>query len=280
MSTKQTFDHVSLAASAITTRTYSTSFSLGIRCLHKRFNAPIVSIYGFVRFADEIVDTFHDYDKETLITEFERDTYLAIGRGISLNPILNSFQQVVRDYNIEHELIDSFLRSMKYDLHRQSYNSEGYHEYIYGSAEVVGLMCLRVFTSGNDELYRKLRPSAMKLGAAFQKVNFLRDVKNDYEDLGRVYFPGANLTSLTPAGKQQIEEEIEMDFCAALAGIRQLPADSRFGVYVAYVYYRSLFNRIKSVPPARMMVERIRIPNYRKIGLLFSSYFRHSLRMI
>jgi phytoene synthase len=277
---KETFDRVSLASSKTTTRAYSTSFSMGIYCLGKRFHDPVYSIYGFVRFADEIVDTFHDYNKEELLHEFERDTYLAIERKISMNPILNSFQSVVRQYNIPRELIDSFLASMKCDLTMNSHQPETYNEYIFGSAEVVGLMCLRVFADGDDTIYEKLKPSARKLGAAFQKVNFLRDIKSDYEYLGRVYFPGLNIAALSESDKRKIEEEIEAEFAEALAGIRQLPQGACFGVYVAYMYYRSLFAKIKSVPSARIMVERIRISNYRKILLLFGSYFRHSFRMI
>ena len=277
---KQLFDHVSAEASKITTKTYSTSFSLGIYCLNKRFHKAIYNIYGFVRFADEIVDSFHDFDKATLLKEFRQETYKAIERKISLNPILNSFQEVVNQYHIDKELIDCFLNSMEMDLEQEFHSQHSYNQYILGSAEVVGLMCLRVFTEGNDRMYQQLKPGAMKLGAAFQKVNFLRDLKNDYEALGRTYFPQINMRNFTNAEKEEIETEIESDFDEALQGIKQLPVSSRFGVYVAYVYYRSLFNKIKAIPPGRILAERVRVPNSEKISLLMTSYFRHSLRMI
>jgi len=277
---KSIFDEVSVATSKLATRAYSTSFSLGIYCLNKRFHKPIYSIYGFVRFADEIVDTFHEFNKEELLNEFERDTWLAIDRGISLNPVLNSFQAVFREYKISNDLVASFLKSMRDDLIKERYEEVGYNEYIYGSAEVVGLMCLKVFTEGDEQLYNSLRPYARKLGAAFQKVNFLRDVKNDVETLGRMYFPGISLNSITENDKKIIERDIEEDFMVALEGIKLLPKGTRFGVYVAYMYYRSLFSKIKALPSARIMMERIRITNYRKICLLFCSYFRHSFELI
>ena len=277
---KNLFDRVSAQTSKHTTKTYSTSFSLGIYCLNKKLHRAIYNIYGFVRFADEIVDTFHDYDKETLLKEFREDTYKAIDRKISLNPILNSFQEVVNKYKIDVELIDCFLNSMEMDLKQNSHSDESYEQYILGSAEVVGLMCLRVFTNGNEEHYQDLKPSAMKLGAAFQKVNFLRDIKNDMDYLGRIYFPKVNLKCLTEVEKREIELEIEKDFNGALIGINQLPSSSKYGVYVAYVYYKSLFNKIKSTPSNKIMVERIRVPNYKKISLLFSSYFRLSFNCL
>lgn len=277
---KQLFDKVSHTASRVTTRTYSTSFSLGILCVGKSIRQAIYNIYGYVRFADEIVDTFHDYDKEQLLEEFKQDTYKAIERGISTNPILNSFQHTVNEYNIEQELIDCFLRSMEMDLGLAKHNNVSYEEYILGSAEVVGLMCLRVFTEGNEAQYQHLKPSAMRLGAAFQKVNFLRDMKADYEGLGRTYFPGIDMRYFTREDKIRIEYEIEQDFQVALEGIKQLPDSSRFGVYVACVYYMRLFAKIKSLPSERIMTSRIRIPNYRKIGLLFTSYFKHSLHLL
>lgn len=277
---KQLFDDVSAHASMITTKTYSTSFSLGIYCLHKRFHRAIYNIYGFVRFADEIVDSFHEYDKAALLKEFREDTYKAIERKISLNPILNSFQEVVNRYNIEMSLVDCFLDSMEMDLGQNFHSQHSYNQYILGSAEVVGLMCLRVFTDGHEADYQRLKPAAMKLGAAFQKVNFLRDLKNDYEALGRTYFPQINMRNFSNAEKKEIESEIEKDFEEALIGIKQLPVTSRFGVYVAYVYYRSLFNKIKAVPPGRILMERVRVPNTEKVSLLMSSYFRHTLRML
>jgi phytoene synthase len=277
---KSIFDQVSVATSKMVTRAYSTSFSLGINCLHKRFHKPIYSIYGFVRCADEIVDSFHGFDKEALLQEFNSDTANAIARGISLNPILNSFQEVVHQYHIEQELIDCFMRSMAMDLRQQVHDLESFNEYILGSAEVVGLMCLRVFTEGDDALYQQLKPAAMRLGSAFQKVNFLRDLQADYKVLGRVYFPTVDLTQFSELEKQQIERDIQLDFDAALAGIQQLPVRSRFGVYVAYVYYKALFAKIKALPSARIMQERIRIPNYRKISLLASSYLKHSFGVL
>ena len=232
---KQLFDNVSHATSKLTTRTYSTSFSLGIHCLNKSIHEPIYNIYGFVRFADEIVDSFHDYNKSLLLSEFREDTYKAIERGISLNPILNSFQSVVKQYNIEKQLIDCFLDSMEMDLTQNFHSEDSYKTYILGSAEVVGLMCLRVFTNGDEALYQKLKPSAMKLGSAFQKINFLRDIKDDYKTLGRIYFPKVDIALLSPKEKKEIEKDIEFDFREALEGIKQLPGTSRFGVYVAYV---------------------------------------------
>ena len=274
---KQLFDRISQASSKIVTTTYSTSFSLGIRCLHKKFHPSIYSIYGFVRLADEIVDSFHEYDKEMLLKDFKEQTYKAIAQKISLNPILNSFQHVVNDYHIDAELIQRFLASMEMDLKDTEHCTGSYDEYILGSAEVVGLMCLRVFTENNEAQYQHLKPSAMKLGAAFQKINFLRDLKNDYEVLGRVYFPELDLSVFSDQSKADIEADIEKDFNDALVGIKQLPCSSRFGVYVAYVYYRKLFNKIKSVSSANIMSRRIRIPNTQKIGLLAGSYVKHRL---
>jgi len=277
---KQLFDTTSVASSKLVTRAYSTSFSLGIYCLNKRFHDAIYSIYGFVRFADEIVDTFHEFNKEELLDEFKKDTYKAIGRKISMNPILNSFQNVVHEYGIEIELIDCFLKSMEMDLIKNNHNQLSYEEYILGSAEVVGLMCLRVFTENNNKLYDELKPSAMKLGSAFQKVNFLRDMKNDYQTLGRIYFPQVNMNVFSEIEKKEIEKDIQADFDAALIGIKKLPASSRFGVYVAYVYYLSLFNKIRAVPSYEIMKQRIRISNYKKMSLLAGSYLRHSFKMI
>lgn len=277
---KHLFDKVSARASKITTTTYSTSFSLGIYCLSKRFHEPIYNIYGFVRFADEIVDTFHQYNKAELFEEFKQDTWKAIERGISLNPILNSFQKVVNDYQIERELIEGFLRSMETDLYKSDHSTESYNAYIYGSAEVVGLMCLRVFAENNTRLYDALKPAAMKLGAAFQKVNFLRDLSADFNALERTYFPGLNPHAFTHAEKTFIERDIEADFDAALVGIKKLPRSSRFGVYVAYIYYRSLYQKIQQTAPSKILNERIRVSNYEKIQLLITSYFKHTFRMI
>ncbi|HEY1038607.1 MAG TPA: phytoene/squalene synthase family protein [Bacteroidia bacterium] len=277
---KQLFDKVSVASSKLATRSYSTSFSLGIHCLNRRLHDPIYSIYGFVRYADEIVDSFDGYDKEALLKEFRADTYKALERKISLNPILNSFQHVVHKYNIGYELIDCFLASMEMDLHKNTHNTSSYHQYILGSAEVVGLMCLRVFTEGDEVLYKKLKPAAMNLGSAFQKVNFLRDLKADYYVLGRVYFPKVNMSAFSEKEKAEIEKDIEKDFADALQGIKMLPKSSRFGVYVAYVYYKSLFDKIKSVSSRNIMNTRIRIPNYHKLGLLAGSYVKHSFHLL
>lgn len=277
---KQLFDEVSIASSKLTTKAYSTSFSLGINCLNGKFHDAIYSIYGFVRFADEIVDTFHEYDKEELLREFKNDTYKAIDRKISVNPILNSFQQVVNDYNIDHELIECFLNSMEMDLAKNAHNLQSYEQYILGSAEVVGLMCLRVFTERDEKMYQQLKPSAMSLGAAFQKVNFLRDLKADYQTLGRVYFPQIDMKVFSDVEKAEIEKDIQKDFDAALEGIKKLPRSSRFGVYVAFVYYLRLFKKIKAVPSNDIMKQRIRVPNYQKMGLLAGSYLKHSFSLL
>ena len=277
---KQLFDSVSIKTSKMVTNSYSTSFSLGIKFLHKDFQDPIYSIYGFVRFADEIVDSFHDYNKKELLDGFKLETYRAIERGISLNPVLNSFQKVINDYKVDHKLIDTFLKSMEMDLEKKAYDAEGYKEYILGSAEVVGLMCLRVFVKGNQKMYDDLTPYAMALGSAFQKINFLRDLHADYLGMGRVYFPNVELKELCPKTKAALEDDIELDFNKGLEGIKMLPKDSRFGVYVAYIYYRKLFNKIKSLQPERILEERIRIPNSQKVALFASSYVRHSLNLL
>ena len=246
------FHELSRDCSKITTEKYSTSFSSAINLLHKDLRSPIYNIYGFVRLADEIVDTFHQFNKDELLQEFKKDTYAAIERGISLNPILHSFQMTVNEYSIAPELIAAFFKSMEMDLSKTTYNSYGYQEYIYGSAEVVGLMCLYVFCEGDQEQYEKLKPSAQSLGAAFQKVNFLRDVKADYEHLNRTYFPDVDFKNFTPYMKKQIEADIAVDFAHAYEGILQLPVKARFGVYVAYKYYLSLFKKIKKTAPANI----------------------------
>ncbi len=277
---KQLFDNVCIKTSKMVTNSYSTSFSLGIKFLHKEFQDPIYSIYGFVRFADEIVDTFQDFNKRELLEEFKIETFRSIERGISLNPILNSFQCVVNHYKIDLQLIETFLKSMEMDLDKKAYDSEGYKQYILGSAEVVGLMCLRVFVKGNQTIYDNLTPYAMSLGSAFQKINFLRDLHADYLGMGRVYFPNVELTKLDPETKLSLENDIELDFNKGLEGIKLLPKDSRFGVYVAYIYYLQLFKKIKSLHPERIMEERIRIPNSQKMVLFASSYVRHSLNLL
>lgn len=277
---KEIFDKLSAACSKMITKRYSTSFSLGIYFLNENLRQPIYSIYGFVRLADEIVDSFHDYDKVILLSKFKRDCFEAIEDGISLNPVLNSFQQVVNKYHIDRELIELFLRSMEMDLTPELYTPEKYDQYILGSAQVVGLMCLQVFTEGDKMQYEKLKDSAMKLGSAFQKVNFLRDVNADYYTLSRSYFPNVNLSAFSNAEKKAIEEEIETEFKLALIGIRQLPASSKNGVYLAYVYYKELFNKIKCSTAEKVMSQRIRISNAHKFGLMFDSIIRYKTNTI
>ena len=274
------FQGVSNKSSEITTKAYSTSFSSAIRLLHHDMQQPIYNIYGFVRFADEIVDTFHDYDKASLLEEFKKDTYAAIQRGISLNPILNSFQQTVNEYNIDHDLVGAFFQSMEMDLSQKTYDTRNFNEYVYGSAEVVGLMCLHVFCEGKKEICEKLKFSARSLGAAFQKVNFLRDINADYNGLSRMYFPGCDFNNFTEQDKKQIEADIHKDFKAAYAGILKLPLKSRFGVYVAYKYYLSLFKKIKSLEPARVLETRIRIPDYKKIMIILRAGVKNQLGLI
>jgi phytoene/squalene synthetase len=277
---KNLFDQVSIKCSRITTHAYSTSFSLGTRFLHPSIREGIYSIYGFVRFADEIVDTFHDYDKAALLADFRTETFKAIAQGISLNPILNSFQHAVNKYHIGHDLIETFLESMQMDLKEHKYDRQTYEKYILGSAEVVGLMCLRVFVQGDEKKYQELKHAAMKLGAAFQKINFLRDVQHDAENLGRMYFPGVNIHQLSPEDKQRIEEEIEIDFAVGYSGIIRLPKKARFGVYLAYVYFFGLLKRIQATPVQRLFKERIRIPDTNKYALFVGSYVRHNLGML
>lgn len=271
---KQLYDKVSLRVSRMTTNTYSTSFSLGIKVFHPRFHDPIYSIYGFVRIADEIVDSFHDYDKESLLNEFRTDTWKALDRGISTNPILNSFANTINKYRIPRELISTFLDSMEMDLDRTKYDNLGYANYILGSAEVIGLMCLKIFVEGDEEMYESLKPKAMSLGSAFQKINFLRDMHNDYQVLGRIYFPGLSVDEFTPERKRIIEEDIEKDFRNGFEGIKVLPKPVRFGVYLAYVYYYTLFRRIRKMPPSLILSQRVRIPNSTKYALLAKSAFK------
>jgi 15-cis-phytoene synthase len=277
---KELFDKVSIRCSRITTRSYSTSFSLGIRCLEKELRDPVYAIYGFVRFADEIVDTFHDYDKATLLNRFKAETHQAIAEKISLNPILNSFQKTVNQFGIEQELYDQFLKSMEMDLNLVQYDSEGIKEYILGSAEVVGLMTLRVFCKGDRAMYDSLKPSAMRLGSAFQKINFLRDLNADFNQMGRTYFPNVDLTHFDETTKQKIEEDISQDFHAGYEGIKQLPRSARFGVYVAYLYYLALFEKIKNTPSSIVLTQRIRVRNRRKLSILAYSYVKHQLNLI
>ncbi|MGB5370472.1 MAG: phytoene/squalene synthase family protein [Flavobacteriaceae bacterium] len=278
---KAIFDHVSYHCSKVVTESYSTSFALATKMLGNAIRSDIYNIYGFVRFADEIVDTFHDYDKVYLFEKFEKDLEDAIAHKISLNPILNSFQHTYHKYGISHDLVDAFMNSMKMDLHKSVYRTEEeYKAYIYGSADVVGLMCLTVFVKGNRQQYEILKQSAMSLGSAFQKVNFLRDLKADFEGLNRTYFPNTNLMELDEASKNRIVEEISQDFAIGYSGIVQLPDDAKFGVYTAYRYYNKLLKKLRKTPPIEIRNARIRVPNYEKFGLLAQSYVNYKLNLI
>lgn len=274
------YDTTNFKCSKLITRHYSTSFSLGIKSLDKKFHYPIYAIYGFVRFADEIVDTFHDYNKGDLLERFKEDALRAIDEKISLNPVLHSFQNIVNKYHIEESLILAFIKSMEMDLHYQDYKADKYDEYIFGSAEVVGLMCLRVFCEGDENLYQRLKQPAQKLGAAFQKVNFLRDIKSDFQERGRVYFPGVDFQNFDCQSKRLIENDIQKDFDDAYQGIIGLPKGSRLGVYLAYIYYLKLFKKIKSCPATKIMEERIRIPDNLKFALLVKTYFKHQFNFL
>jgi phytoene/squalene synthetase len=274
------YNTTTLKCSKLITEHYSTSFTLGIKTLAKKFHLPIYAIYGFVRYADEIVDTFHQHNKKELLDRFRRDTYQAIEEKISLNPVLHSFQLVVNQYKIERELIDAFLHSMEMDLYFKDYNDEKYKEYIYGSAEVVGLMCLRIFCEGDEAMYQRLKAPARSLGSAFQKINFLRDLKSDFLERGRTYFPQVNFEKFDEATKKLIEADIQKDFDDAYKGIVQLPKGAKMGVYLAYVYYTTLFKKIKAQPAATIMQKRIRVPDSQKFRLLISSYFRYQLNTI
>lgn len=278
---KAIFDNVSYDCSKIVTNSYSTSFSLASKMLSDSIRQDIYNIYGFVRFADEIVDTFHEYDKKMLFDDFEKQMYEAIENKISLNPILNSFQETVHKYNIHPELYEAFMKSMRLDLSKTDYLTDlEYKEYIYGSADVVGLMCLKVFVGGDQKKYDELKDSAMRLGSAFQKVNFLRDLKADFEDLNRTYFPNTDLNSLDEESKQRIIKEIEEDFNRGLTGILKLPVEAKFGVYTAYIYYKKLLTKLKSTPSLEIKNTRIRVPNYQKVGLLAKSYMDYRLNLI
>ena len=278
---KQLFDDVSFKCSKLVTKSYSTSFSLAVYMLSPVIRDAIYSIYGFVRFADEIVDSFHGYEKENLITEFEQEYYKAFDRGISLNPILNSFQQTVKKYNISDDLIQAFLKSMKMDLIKSDYYSKSeYEDYIYGSADVVGLMCLKVFVAGDMEKYDLLKDEAMRLGSAFQKVNFLRDLKDDNLVLNRNYFPGVNLDSFDEKAKTAIIQEIQEDFKVAYQGIIKLPIEAKFGVYTAFVYYKKLLKKLEKTPCHEIGNARIRVSNYTKAGLLAQSFVTYKLKLV
>ncbi|MAM23476.1 MULTISPECIES: phytoene/squalene synthase family protein [Croceibacter] len=278
---KSIFDTVSRDCSKAVTNSYSTSFSLASKLLAPSIRQDVYNVYGFVRFADEIVDSFHNYDKETLLNDFEEDLKKAVRDKISLNPILNSFQETVHKFNIEEEFYMSFLRSMRLDLYKSKYlTKEEYEDYIYGSADVVGLMCLKVFVKGDQQKFDDLKEDAMKLGSAFQKVNFLRDLKADLEDLNRSYFPNTNLQKLDENSKKRIIEEIELDFKAGLKGIQRLPVEAKLGVYTAYVYYLRLLHKLKKTPSLEIRNKRIRVPNYEKAGLMAKSYVTCRLNLL
>lgn len=274
------YDETCFECSKLITAKYSTSFSKGIKTFDKHLRYPIYAIYGFVRYADEIVDTFHDYNKQQLIAGFRKDCFEAIERGISTNPVLQSFQQVVNHYCIDTELIDAFLQSMEMDLDNTAYNRSGYNMYIYGSAEVIGLMCLKVFCENDEQLYQQLLPKARSLGAAFQKINFLRDLKSDFEDRGRTYFPGVDFNNFTENNKEQIQREIKIDFDNALEGIKQLPLSAKLGVYVAYVYYLNLFKKISATPVGVILQKRIRVSDTQKMALYFKAVIKHKFKTI
>ncbi len=274
------FRETCLQCSKVITEAYSTSFTLGIKTLDKKFHLPVYAIYGFVRYADEIVDTFHDYDRRKLLFDFKKQTYEAISSGISLNPVLHAFQCVVNDYDIDKAYIEAFLNSMEMDLEDKSYDKSLYNEYIYGSAEVVGLMCLKVFCEGNKEQFERLKKPAQSLGAAFQKVNFLRDMRSDFDERGRVYFPKVDYNKFSNKCKAEIEADIVQDFEAAYAGILALPRSARMGVYLAYVYYMKLFKKIQNLPATQILKERVRVPDNTKLALLLGSYLKYRLNVI
>ncbi len=275
------FHQTAFGSSKLITSAYSTSFTIGIKTLNKKFHNPIYAIYGYVRYADEIVDTFHDFDKHKLLRDFRQDSYKALEEGISLNPVLHAFQLTVKQYEIDVQLINAFLDSMETDLTKSYYHDkQQFNEYIYGSAEVVGLMCLKVFCEGDKEMFEKLKAPAKSLGAAFQKVNFLRDMQDDFLERGRVYFPGIEFHEFNNHTKKIIENDIQADFDHAYTGILQLPDGARLGVYLAYVYYLSLFKKIKQSTAEIVKQQRIRVSDKRKISLLVSTYLRNSLNLI
>ena len=271
------YNQVCLDGSKRLTKAYSTSFSIAIRLLAPSIRDGVYSLYGFVRLADEIVDTFHGYDKQMLLDNFENEVNNSLENRISLNPILQSFQLAFHQYSIDRELVNAFLQSMRQDLHKSTYNREEFLKYIYGSADVVGLMCLKIFVDGNENDYQRLKQPAMSLGSAFQKVNFLRDIRNDYENLARTYFPGVDLGNFSASDKEKIISEIKNDFKLAYEGIRQLPASAQLGVYTAYIYYSQLLKKLEKTPPSEIMHRRIRIPNYRKLSLLAYGWCSHKL---
>ena len=278
---KSIFDAVSQDCSRIITQTYSTSFSMATKMLSNSIRQDIYNIYGFVRLADEIVDSFHDYDKEALFVQFEADLESALINKISLNPILNSFQHTYHTYAIDKDMVDAFMNSMRQDLHKTVYHTdEEYKNYIYGSADVVGLMCLKVFVKGDDERYEALKQTAMALGSAFQKVNFLRDLKADHDVLNRTYFPNTDLNNLDEVSKKAIIDDIENDFAEGLKGIKQLPLEAKFGVFMAYRYYNQLLIKLKTTPALEIKSTRIRVPDYKKVELLTRSYVKYQLNLL
>lgn len=274
------YDETCFECSKVITEKYSTSFSSGIKAFHEELRYPVYAIYGFVRYADEIVDTFHDRDKAQLIADFKQETYKAIDQKISLNPVIHSFQLVVNQYHIEHELIEAFLRSMEMDLDKKAYDEANYKTYIYGSAEVIGLMCLRVFCENDNKLYQSLLPMARSLGAAFQKINFLRDVKSDLEERGRTYFPGVDFSNFTQQDKEAIERDIKIDLDEAYKGIVLLPESARLGVYIAYKYYLQLFKKIVNTPASTILQQRIRVSDSHKRALYCKALLKRKLRII
>lgn len=277
---KELFDFTAFECSELITKRYSTSFTLGIKTLNTKFRKPIYAIYGFVRYADEIVDTFHDHDKKDLLDRFKKDTYKAIEEGISLNPVLHAFQIIVNEFKINHDYIEAFLKSMEMDLYDQEYSNEKYKEYIYGSAEVVGLMCVQVFCHGDEALFDKLIAPARSLGSAFQKVNFLRDIKSDFQERGRIYFPDVDFNRFSSRDKALIEADIEKDFTDAYQGILGLPKGAKPGVYLAYIYYHSLFKKIKKTQSSSILQARIRVPDMIKLLLLVRTHFQSRLNLI
>ncbi|MBD0832032.1 phytoene/squalene synthase family protein [Aestuariibaculum sediminum] len=278
---KQLFDTVSCQCSKLVTKTYSTSFSLATKMLSNAIREDIYNIYGFVRLADEIVDSFHDYDKTKLFNDFEEDLYEALSNKISVNPILNAFQHTYHKYGIEKSMVEAFMKSMRLDLNKSDYKSlEEYKEYIYGSADVVGLMCLKVFVNGDNDKYNELKASAMSLGSAFQKVNFLRDLKADVEGLNRSYFPNINMDALDENSKQEIISDIEYDFERGLHGIKKLPIEAKFGVFMAYRYYKQLLKKLQKTPALQIKNSRIRVSNPKKIELLMRSYVKYQLNLM
>ena len=278
---KKLFDQISVDCSRIVTQKYSTSFSMATKMLHPSIRNHIYNIYGFVRFADEIVDSFHNYPKELLLNRFEEDLYLSLSQKISLNPILNSFQHTVNKFEIDIKLIEAFMMSMRWDLNKKKYNTqEDYKKYIYGSADAVGLMCLKVFVKGNDFQYNELKSSAMSLGSAFQKVNFLRDLSDDFHELDRTYFPSVNFNHFDEVTKLDIIREIELDFDNALIGVFKLPVEAQFGVYTAYKYYTKLLKKIKNTPSIKIQKTRIRVPNYQKVSVFAGSYLKYRFNLL